>query len=185
VLSVKAVFLDRDGVINRDRDDYVKNLAELEVYAFAPSAIRRLNDHGFAVYVVSNQQGVAKGLISEADLMAIESEIDRRIREVGGRINGFEYCRHLASEGCSCRKPQPGMILGLARRHGLDVYESVMVGDSERDIAAGRAAGCATVLVGTGKLTADMADSLSVRPDVFATDLGDAVDWIISRANKD
>jgi D-glycero-D-manno-heptose 1,7-bisphosphate phosphatase len=177
---LKAVFLDRDGVINADRDDYVKNTAELRVYPFAPAAIRRLNDAGWTVFVVSNQQGVAKGVIAESDLLAIEREIERRVEEAGGRISGFYYCRHLASDNCSCRKPEPGLILRAAQSHGIDLSASVLVGDSERDIVAGNSAGCKTVLVLTGKFDRDSAERLSSKPDFVANDLGDAAVYIES-----
>jgi D-glycero-D-manno-heptose 1,7-bisphosphate phosphatase len=126
------------------------------------------------VFVVSNQQGTAKGIISENDLCEMENEIRRRVEEIGGRISAFYYCKHLASEGCGCRKPQPGLILRAAKEHGIDLADSVMVGDTERDIAAGKAAGCKTVLVLTGKLTRQSAEQLAARPDFVADTLADA-----------
>ncbi len=177
---MKAVFLDRDGVINADRDDYVKNIDELAIYPFAPQAIRRLNDAGWAVFVVSNQQGVAKGIIAESDLLAIEREITRRVEAIGGRISGFYYCRHLASDNCSCRKPEPGLILQAAAEHGIDLGESILVGDTERDIIAGKAAGCGTVLVLTGKLNRDSAERLATKPDFVADDLAEAAVYVES-----
>lgn len=176
---MRAVFLDRDGVINADRDDYVKSTNELRVYPFAPAAIRLLNDAGWPVFVVSNQQGVAKGIIAEDDLLAIQREIMRQVEEAGGRITGFYYCRHLASEGCSCRKPQPGLILQAAREHSIDLAESVMVGDTERDIAAGQSAGCRTILVLTGKLTRADAGSMIGKPDFVADTLAEAAEFIV------
>ena len=113
---MKAIFLDRDGVLNEDRDDYVKNVSELKVFPCVPDAIRRLNDAGFEVFVVSNQQGVAKGVISESDLQAIQAEITRRVTEAGGRISGFYYCKHLAADDCACRKPKPGSFCGPPRK---------------------------------------------------------------------
>jgi D-glycero-D-manno-heptose 1,7-bisphosphate phosphatase len=177
---LKAVFLDRDGVINADRDDYVKNTGELAIYPFAPEAIRRLSDAGWAVFVVSNQQGVAKGIIAESDLQAIEREIVRRVEAAGGRISGFYYCRHLASDNCSCRKPEPGLILQAAEQHGIDLSESVLVGDTERDVVAGKAAGCRTVLVLTGKFDRAAAERLASRPDFVADDLAEAAVYIES-----
>lgn len=181
---MKAVFLDRDGVINADRDDYVKNTDELVVYPFAPQAIRRLTDAGWTVIVVSNQQGVAKGIIAEADLVAIQREIEKRVEAAGGTIAGFYYCRHLASEECECRKPKPGLILQAAAEHGIDLAGSVLVGDSERDIIAGKSAGCRTVLVLTGKLDRDSAERLACGPDFVADDLAEAADWILSAPTR-
>lgn len=176
---MRAVFLDRDGVINSDRDDYVKNADELRIYPFAPDAVRRLTEAGWPVFVVSNQQGVAKGIISDDDLLAIEREITRRVEEAGGKITTFYYCRHLASDGCPCRKPEPGLILSAVKEHGIDPEASVMVGDTERDIVAGKSAGCKTILVLTGKLTRQGAEHLSCRPDYVADTLSEAVEFIV------
>jgi len=175
---MRAVFLDRDGVINQDRDDYVKNVDELKVYPFVPEAIKCLNDAGWPVFVVSNQQGVAKGLISEDDLGGMQKEISRQVESAGGHITSFYYCKHLASEKCACRKPQPGLILKAAKEHGIDLGGSVMVGDTERDIIAGKSAGCKTVLVLTGKLTREDAVNLSCKPDFVADNLAQAVGYI-------
>ncbi len=171
---MKAVFLDRDGVINADRDDYVKNVDELRVYDFAPLAIRVLSDAGWPVFVVSNQQGIAKGIITEENLLAMQREITRQVESAGGQISEFYYCKHLASEGCSCRKPRPGLILTAAKDHGIDLDGSVMVGDSERDIAAGSAAGCTTILVLTGKATRADVQQMSCRPDHVTDSLAEA-----------
>jgi D-glycero-D-manno-heptose 1,7-bisphosphate phosphatase len=179
-LPVKAVFLDRDGVINADRDDYVKNTDELRILRFAPEAIRQLADAGWKVLVVSNQQGVGKGVISEQNLLAIEREIVEQVEQAGGRIEGFYYCRHLASEDCSCRKPRPGLILRAARKHGIDLGASVVVGDAERDIIAGKAAGCKTVLVLTGKLSRPEADHIACKPDLVADTLAEAAQLIVA-----
>jgi D-glycero-D-manno-heptose 1,7-bisphosphate phosphatase len=178
---LKAVFLDRDGVINEDRDDYVKTIAELNVFSFAPGAVRRLNDAGFQTFVVSNQQGVAKGLIREEDLMVIQAEIARRVVAAGGRISEFYYCRHMASENCGCRKPEAGMLLAAAKEHGIDLNESYMIGDSEKDIVAGKSAGCRSVLVLTGNMSRERVEGLSCAPDFLADDLSKAVDWVLQR----
>jgi len=175
----RAAFLDRDGVINEDRDDYVKNLSELRVFPYAPDAIRRLTDAGFEVIVVSNQQGVAKGLVSPENLLAIQNEIARLVTQAGGRISGFYYCTHLAGEDCSCRKPKPGLIRRAAEEHGIDLQSSFMIGDSEKDIAAGAEAGCRTVLVLTS-LDAQQAASMRSRPVMIARDLAEAADRVIS-----
>lgn len=180
-----AVFLDRDGVINEDRDDYVKNVSELRVFPFAPKAIRRLNDAGLPVFVVSNQQAVAKGIIAEEDLREMEDEISRRVEAAGGRIDAFYYCRHLSTENCACRKPQPGLLLEAAREHGIDLSQSVIVGDNEKDIIAGKAAGCgAAVLVLTGKHDRESAGRLPCRPDYIAESLADAADYILRIKNN-
>ena len=176
----KAVFLDRDGTINVDRDDYVKSVAELIVFPHAGKSVKTLNDAGFEVYVISNQQCIGKGIASEEDLMAIQREVSRQVEADGGKISGFYYCRHLASENCSCRKPQPGLILQAAGEHDIDLKNSFMVGDTERDSMAGKNAGCKSVLVLTGMLTREEAESSPSHPDFVAEDLAEAVDYIVN-----
>ena len=178
---MRVVFLDRDGVINSDRDDYVKNTSELKIYPFVPPSVKRLNAAGWPVFVVSNQQGLANRIIADDDLMAMEREIAGQVEAAGGRITQFYYCRHFESDACSCRKPQPGLLLKAAEEHGIGLAESIMVGDTERDVAAGRAAGCRTILVLTGKLTRSDAEALQCQPDDIADNLSDAVDIILRR----
>lgn len=175
----RAVFLDRDGVINEDRPDYVKNVGELRVYSYVPECIRRLNEAGLKVLVVSNQQCVAKGIVSHSALKEIEHEIVRLVGLGGGRIDGFYYCTHLSSEKCDCRKPEPGLLIRAAREHEVDLHQSIMIGDSEKDIIAGRQAGCRTILVLTGSLSMADVSSLSCLPDYIVQDLSEAVDYAI------
>ena len=176
---MKAVFLDRDGVINEDRDDYVKSVAELQVFPYVPQAIRRLNEAGFEVMVISNQQGVAKGLISESDLRAIQNEITRQVSEGGGRIAAFYYCKHLAADDCACRKPKPGLLQLAARENGIDLGQTFMIGDSARDVLAGQCAGCRTVLVLSGMFKREDAERLPYQPEHIADDLASAVEYVI------
>ncbi|MGQ9454949.1 MAG: D-glycero-alpha-D-manno-heptose-1,7-bisphosphate 7-phosphatase [Armatimonadota bacterium] len=175
----RAVFLDRDGVINEDRPDYVKNVGELRVYSYVPECIRRLNEAGLKVLVVSNQQCVARGIVSYSDLEAIEHEITRLVKLGGGRIDGFYYCIHLASDKCKCRKPEPGLLIRAAHEHDIDLHQSIMIGDSEKDIVAGKQAGCRTILLLTGSVSAADVPSLSCLPDYIAQDLSEAVDYAI------
>lgn len=178
---MKAVFLDRDGVINADRDDYVKNTSELSVYPFAPGAIAELGKAGWRIVVVSNQQGVAKGIIAESDLLAMEQEIRRQVEAAGGTIAAFYYCKHLAGENCSCRKPQPGLVRAAAADLGIDLGRSVLIGDTEKDIVAGNSAGCCrTILVLTGKLTRQDACFLSCKPDFVADNLAEAAQIVLT-----
>lgn len=178
---MRAVLLDRDGVINEDRDDYVKNVGELKVFPQVPETVKRLNDAGYLVVVISNQQGVAKGLISESDLQGIENEIRRQVEAAGGKISGFYYCKHFSSDGCSCRKPKTGMLNQAAKEHGIDLSQSFMVGDTEKDMLAGKSAGCTTVLVLTGHVTPAMLPNITAKPDHVARNLTDAADFILNQ----
>ncbi len=181
---MRVVFLDRDGVINHDRDDYVKNTRELRVFPYVPDAIRRLNQAGIDVYVISNQQGIAKGVVLEDDLRKIEEEIVRQVEAVGGRISGFYYCKHLSSEKCLCRKPQPGMLRTASKDHGIDLNTSIMIGDSERDLMAAKNAGCRAVLVLSGAVKSDDLEHLPCAPDFVARDLAEAVDYVLDPEAK-
>ncbi|HEX3017796.1 MAG TPA: D-glycero-beta-D-manno-heptose 1,7-bisphosphate 7-phosphatase [Caproicibacter sp.] len=176
---MKTIFLDRDGVINEDRDDYVKGVKELKIFPFVPQSIKRLNDAGLQVFVVSNQQGIAKGLFSRNDLNEMKNEIDRQVEQAGGKIEKYYFCMHLASDGCSCRKPKPGLLIKAANEYNFDTKESIMIGDSERDIIAGKNAGCKTILVLTGKLNQEEAENMESKPNYVARNLADAVDYIL------
>lgn len=144
-----AVFLDRDGTINRrpPEHDYIRNVEDLEMLPGAASAIAALSRLGFAVIVVSNQRGVSRGLVSMATLAEIAASIETDVRSFGGKIDGFFYCPHGSEEVCGCRKPATGLLTDAAARHLIDLGSSWMVGDSTSDVLAGKAAGCRTVLV--------------------------------------
>jgi D-glycero-D-manno-heptose 1,7-bisphosphate phosphatase len=173
--------VDRDGVLNRDRDDYVKDLTELEIFPWTPAAIVRANRAGYEVAVVSNQQGVGLGLVTREHLDEITDAIRRTVLEAGGTIAAFLYCTHLASEGCDCRKPKPGMLKELQREFGFSMDEAYFVGDSQSDLKAARAAGCGSVLVLSGHTKAEDLPGLPHQPDHVCAHLGEAVDWIVSR----
>lgn len=144
-----AVFLDRDGTLNeRPADhDYVRSS---DAFAWLPGAIEgivALAGAGFALFVVSNQRGVARGLIGPGVLDAIERRVQSALAPHGVAIEAFRYCVHELDAGCDCRKPAPGMLLDLSAEHVLDRARSWMVGDSASDMEAGRAAGCRCALI--------------------------------------
>jgi D-glycero-D-manno-heptose 1,7-bisphosphate phosphatase len=161
----RAAFLDRDGTLNvkAPEHDYVTSLAG---FAWLPGAVEgaaTLAEAGFLLAVVSNQRGVARGLVSPKTLVEIEDEIQAALAPHGAAIAAFRYCPHELDEGCDCRKPAPGMILELAADLDLDLASSWMIGDSASDVAAGRAAGCHTALLAPAATSTDadlVADSL-------------------------
>ena len=160
----KAAFLDRDGVINRKAPEgqYVTRWEEMHFLPGAREAIRLLNNAGFFVVVVSNQRCVAKGLITSDELDCMHARIRHEFATAGARIDAIYYCPHETDPPCSCRKPRPGLLLDAALRHNVDLAASWMIGDSERDVEAGRSAGCRTVrLMGDGKSTNSSADVLA------------------------
>ncbi|MBI4775432.1 MAG: D-glycero-beta-D-manno-heptose 1,7-bisphosphate 7-phosphatase [Deltaproteobacteria bacterium] len=173
-----TVILDRDGVINKEGIDYVKNWDEFEFLPGVLEALAILHRQGVRTLVATNQSCVGRGIISRADLEEIHTNMLARIRDAGGYIEKIYVCPCRPEEGCSCRKPLPGMLEEASRDFDLDLGECFFVGDAQTDISAGRRAGCRTVLVLTGK----GADTLkrvengeTEQPDMVAEDLPAAV----------
>lgn len=147
--SRRAVFFDRDGVVNRRRvDDYVKRWEEFEFLPEIFAILPRVHRADWLAILVTNQRGVARGLMSEAMLGEIHATMQRELERGGAAgFDAIYYCPHDRDTGCDCRKPLPGMLLDAARDHSIDLADSWMIGDSESDIEAGRAAGCRTILI--------------------------------------
>src|SRR5262245_27936599 len=112
-----------------------------------PSVVARLNKAGFLAFVISNQSGVARGLLSEEDLNAMHRKLCMAVKAAGGRITDVYYCPHMPGVGCPCRKPSPGMVIQAAQDYSIDVGRSFLVGDKVDDIVCGSSAGCKTILV--------------------------------------
>lgn len=146
----RAVFLDRDGVINVPPlgSPYITGPDELILLPGVPEAIRFLRSCGYLVVVVTNQQGIGLGLLTHERLGEIHQRMRRLLAERGAAVDDVFYCPHRDIDGCCCRKPQPGMLIAAAQVHDIDLRRSLMIGDSKKDIQAGRAAGCRTILVG-------------------------------------
>jgi len=159
-----AVFLDRDGTINVEKD-YLYRIDEFEFTPGAVEAIRLLNQAGYLVVVVTNQSGVARGYYTEADVKTLHAHINQVLNSQGARVDAWYYCPHHEQGkppynlACDCRKPMPGMLRQAAVDHAIDLTRSWMVGDKPADIEAGQAAGCRPVLVMTG-YGAETADAL-------------------------
>ncbi len=179
-----AVFLDRDGVINYDRADYVKRWAEFAFLPGALTALRQLAGLGWPVIVVSNQAAIGRGLASRETVEAINLRMRQEVWSAGGRIDDVLYCPHRPDDKCDCRKPQPGLLRRAAGRLGLELSASFMVGDAESDMLAALKAGCHPVLVKTGRGREQYALLQSHGVDGFAVadDLAAAVDWIAQQA---
>jgi D-glycero-D-manno-heptose 1,7-bisphosphate phosphatase len=151
-----AVFLDRDGTINVERD-YLHRSEDFAFLPGVPEAIKCLKDAGFLVIVVTNQSGVARGYYDEQAVGALHRHIQQLLAAHGCGIDGFYLCPHHPTAGvgayrtdCNCRKGAPGMLLQAARDHGIDLDRSYMIGDKLADVEAGYAAGCQPLLVRTG-----------------------------------
>jgi D-glycero-D-manno-heptose 1,7-bisphosphate phosphatase len=147
---VKLVILDRDGTINLDSEDYIKSPAEWTPIPGSLDAIARLIQADYRVVVATNQSGIGRGLFDTQALFAIHDKLQRALGQVGGRIDAFFFCPHKADDNCRCRKPQPGMLLEVARRFNVSLEDVFMVGDSRKDLEAAAAAGARPVLVLTG-----------------------------------
>lgn len=147
---LKLVILDRDGTINRASDEFVKSPDEWHPLPGALEAISRLNHAGFHVVLATNQSGLGRGLFDMAALNAVHAHMLKTLAALGGRIDAIFYCPHAAEEGCSCRKPAPGLLQQIEERYGLSLRGVPYVGDSLRDMQAAQAGGCAPHLVLSG-----------------------------------
>jgi D-glycero-D-manno-heptose 1,7-bisphosphate phosphatase len=148
---MKLIILDRDGVINQDSDQFIKNTTEWKPIPGSLEAIAKLNHAGYRVVVASNQSGIGRGLLDMGALNAINDKMYRVLAQVGGHIDALFYCPHAAEANCDCRKPKPGMFIDIAQRFNVDLAGVPSVGDSLRDLQAAAAAGAQPVLVLTGK----------------------------------
>lgn len=152
----RAVFLDRDGTINIEKD-YLIDPAEFEFIPGVPQALKRLQEAGFLLVVVTNQSGVGRGYFSLNQVDRLHRHMSQRLRKYGVRLSGIYVCPHHPTAGtgqyltvCNCRKGEPGMLLQAAQELTIDLQQSYMVGDKDADIQAGQAAGCRSILVQTG-----------------------------------
>lgn len=149
-MSARLVILDRDGVINRDSDDFVRTPDEWIPIEGSIEAIAQLSTAGYDVAVLTNQSGVGRKYIDLPTLDAIHDKMHRLVRAAGGDITRVIYCPHHPDDGCDCRKPGIGMYRQLSRQLGVPLDGVPMIGDSERDVLAARAAGGRPLLVLTG-----------------------------------
>lgn len=172
-----AVFLDRDGVLNRDAEPTVLSASELQMLPRAAEAVALLTRAGWPVFVVTNKTAMGWGLLSRREHEAIMARVLAAIDAAGGKVAAVYHCPHNTLLGCDCHKPRPGMLLRAAGEHGIDLARSWMVGDTWRDVGAGKAAGCRTILVGPGS-----ARARAMRPDHERSDLWEAVQVILAEA---
>ncbi len=151
-MGVPAVFLDRDGVVIENRSAYVREWEDVAFFERALAALAALSHLPYKVFFVTNQSAVGRGLMPEAHARAIGERLVVEISNYGGRIDGVYMCPHAPEDGCSCRKPRPGLILDAAAAHDIDLSGSIMIGDAVTDLEAAKAAGIPTyALVRTGR----------------------------------
>lgn len=179
---LKLVILDRDGVINKDSDDYIKSPDEWIPITGSLEAIARLSNNGYQVVVATNQSGLGRGLLNEYDLANIHQKLCSMVEEAGGFIAGIFYCPHTPEDACDCRKPKAGMLHTIANEFRVSLEGVPLVGDSLRDLQAGSSVGCIPILVKTGKGEKTLATMGKTQQDEQAVfnDLDEAVSWILS-----
>jgi D-glycero-D-manno-heptose 1,7-bisphosphate phosphatase len=165
----RAAFLDRDGTIIED-GGYLADASRVRLMPGVLPALRFFREREMMLVIVSNQSGIPRGLITEAQHAEVEARVSSVLASEGVVLDAAYYCKHLPTDGCTCRKPLPGLITQAAGDHAIDVARSVMIGDKLSDIAAGRAAGCMTALLGPGKDAADAREENMTTPDHRADD---------------
>lgn len=178
----RAVFMDRDGTINREVG-YVDHLEKFELLSGAAEAIRRLNARGFKTVVVTNQSGVARGYFSEDFVRELHRELAVQLARHGAHLDGIYYCPHSPGAGCDCRKPVPGMLLKAAAELDIDLGRSYVVGDKQVDVELAHRVGASGILVLTGYAGQEPGRDPAqppVQPDFVAQDLLGAVDWVLA-----
>lgn len=175
---MKIVFLDRDGVINKDPGfgGYVTCWEEFQFLPRALKALRKLNQAGYKTIIISNQAGVAKGLYTLEDLDEITKNMLDEIKKAGGEICSVHYCPHKDEDNCSCRKPKTGLFSQALRGSSIDFSKTYFIGDHSRDMLAGKSIGCKTIFVLSGNTRLE---DLDVQPDFVAKDLLEAVESIV------
>ena len=185
----KAVFLDRDGVINKEIN-LLNDINQLEILSNVNKAIKILNDLGFYVIIVTNQPQVARGLLTEVGVKKINNHLKKLLEDGGAKIDAIYYCPHHPERHhpdikpefikyrieCECRKPKIGMLLEAKKKFNLDLKSSFMIGDQTIDIQTGKNAGCKTILVKTGYGGSD--GKFDVKPDFVCEDLYNAAKLI-------
>ena len=185
--STKLVILGRDGVLNEYREGHVTAPEEWVQVPGALEAVARLNHAGWHTVVATNQAGIGRGMIEMNAVNQVHSHMHQQLAAQGARLDAVFFCPHTPEDGCSCRKPQPGLMLDIARRYGVDLRNVPMVGDTARDLLAARAAGCEPHLVLSGRAAALAGAALQqvvdAAPGVPAVqvhaDLGAFVDFVL------
>jgi D-glycero-D-manno-heptose 1,7-bisphosphate phosphatase len=180
---MRAIFLDRDGVISENRDDHVKSWDEFRFLPGALEAIALLRESGFRVFVVTNQAIVNRGVVSAEVIDDIHARMLWQVVQHGGFIDDIQYCPHDYGENCHCRKPRPGMITALAAKWNIDLSQSYIIGDAWTDIAAGRTANCRCIMVRTGRGTQhlNLPEAQRYTAHYVAADLPEAIDWLFAQ----
>jgi D-glycero-D-manno-heptose 1,7-bisphosphate phosphatase len=194
---MKLLILDRDGTLNRSRDDYVASPDEWEALPGALEAVARLNQGGWRVVLATNQSGIGRGLFDMASLNAIHAKMNRQLAAVGARVEAVFFCPHAPEDDCNCRKPAPGLFQQIAERFGASLASVPAAGNALRHVQAAATAGCEPHLLLTGKsehlkdrvgmgTDADMAVLVPELPagTLVHDDLAAFADWLLARDSE-
>lgn len=189
-MTRRAIFIDRDGTLNEEVG-YIRDRAQFRLYDFAAEAVRRINEAGWLAIVITNQSGIARGLLTEEFLGQVHEKMKDELAQAGARVDAIYYCPHHASVGqppyrldCDCRKPKPGLLRRAAEEFQLDLAQCVVIGDRFRDVETAQAVGARGVLVLTGYGQEELDSPSGVQPDHVAVNLLEAVRWGINEAIK-
>jgi len=146
-MTRKAIFLDRDGVINKNKNDYVKNISELEIFPNISELIKKLRSFGFMIVVITNQSAINRKLTSYENIHKIHEAIQNHLKKNNTHIDSFYFCPHKPEENCICRKPKPGLIIQASKEQKINLKLSWMIGDNDSDVLAGDLAGCRSIKI--------------------------------------
>lgn len=175
----RIVFVDRDGVINENRDDYVKFWEEFKFIEGAKEAIKLLKENGFTVIVISNQSAIGRGLTTIEEVEKIHRNMVEELRNAHAFLDAIYYCPHKPDDGCECRKPRIGLLLKGVKEFRFNLRDAWIIGDNYSDIELGNNAGCRTLLVLTG-LGKETAKKDNERPTCIKSSLLEAAIFLVS-----
>jgi len=181
---MKVIFLDRDGVINKDPGGWTEHsyITRREDFFFLPGAkeaVKRLTESGYEIIVISNQAGINRGFFKMEDLNAINEYMLKELSLFGGKIRSTHYCPHTKDEGCKCRKPRTGLFEGATKKIDVNFTDTYFIGDGSMDVEAGKRVGCKTILLLSGKSKLADVQGWEYKPDFIKKDLFEAIDWIL------
>lgn len=183
-MGEKVIFLDRDGVINKfpGKGEYVKKWSEFQFLSGVFPSLRRLKEAGWRIFVISNQSGIGKGLYSQEELNSITQNMLCILKKEGIELDGTYFCPHKKEDACQCRKPNTGLLIRAlydARINKEMIDRSYFIGDSRRDMLAGKKFGCVTILVLGGEEEIEGIQAWGEKPDFIARDLEEASEYIL------
>ena len=178
-MSVKSVFIDRDGTINVNVE-YLDNPDDLMIYPDVGKGIKQLQDHGFKIIVITNQSGIARGYYTKETLQSIHKRLLKELAKEGASIDDIFYCPHHPDDGCDCRKPNTGLFEQAIKKHDINVKQSYVIGDRMIDVEAGHCLGLKTVLIPENEELVEAERKLStIEPNYICQDFYSAVQWIL------